>query len=118
MDRKRQEQLSFLHKFFAEGEMLNLCSQLLPDLVQFYRWLHVKLAYLLTRDKVCRLTIGNVVENLPNRFSMHHADEIQKLFRRVQGILYFSVMANSFKSSFSFSFRKLQQVRIADSNLT
>lgn len=82
---ERQRQLGFLYKFVKEKELLFLCSRLLPDLVKFYHWLHQKLTHLLTRNQACRLTIGIVIENVPFRYSQHHADEIRALFRRVRG---------------------------------
>lgn len=82
-------QLSVLCKFVREKQRLRIGGLLLPDLVQFYVWLHQQLSHLITRRRACDLSVGNVVERLTKRYSATYADNIRRLFSRVQGWISF-----------------------------
>lgn len=79
------EELSVLSKFVREKQRLRIGGLLLPDLVEFYVWLHQQLSHLVTMKQACELSIGDVVERLANRYSRNYAAYIQRLFARVQG---------------------------------
>ena len=61
-------------------------GQLLPDLVEFYQWLHTHLAHQVTHHRACNtFTIGQVVALASRRMPHNMADQIQQLYQRVKG---------------------------------
>lgn len=78
-------ELSVLCKFAREKQRLRIGGLLLPDLVEFYVWLHQQLSHLMTMNQALELSVGDVVERLANRYSKGYADYIRRLFSRVQG---------------------------------
>jgi hypothetical protein len=78
------QQLSVLCKFVREKQLLRIGGLLLPDLVEFYLWLHQQLSHLITMEQAVCLTIGDVVERITNRYSKSYSEYIQRLFVRVQ----------------------------------
>ena len=52
--------LRLLASFTMEQPHLYRGGVLLPDLVEFYQWLHMDLAHLLTYDHASSITIGQV----------------------------------------------------------
>ena len=64
---------------------LKVGGQLLPDLIEFYYWLHTHLAYQLThRMAYNTLTIGRVVHLATNRMPHSLAENIKELYKRVK----------------------------------
>ena len=59
---------------------------LLPDLIEFYQWLHTDLAHLVTRHRACSaLTIKRVVALASHRVPDGMATQLQELYQRVKG---------------------------------
>ncbi len=58
---------------------------LLPDLVEFYQWLHTALAHLVTYERATSLTIGRVVELARRRYSHEMGEHIQAVYLRLKG---------------------------------
>ena len=60
-------------------------GQLLPDLIQFYQWLHTHLAHQVThRRAYSALSIGRVVALASRRMPRGMAIQLQELYQRVK----------------------------------
>jgi len=56
------EHLFVLHRFTLEHDRLQLGGALLPDLVEFYQWIHTRLSHLVTYERAQEITIGDVIK--------------------------------------------------------
>ena len=74
-----------LTQFVLERPQLQVGGRLLPDLVEFYLWLHTQLAYIVSYDKATELKIGQVVEQAVKRYSKDYGTHVKKLYERVKG---------------------------------
>ena len=74
-----------LTQFVLERPQLQAGGRLLPDLVEFYLWLHTQLAYIVSYDKATELKIGQVVERAVERYSKDFGTYIKELYERVKG---------------------------------
>ena len=74
-----------LTQFVLERPQLMAGGCLLPDLVEFYLWLHTQLAYIVSYDKAAELKIGQVVERAVERYSKDFGTHIKELYERVKG---------------------------------
>ena len=79
------EELGILLKFFTEKQRLRVGGLLLPDLIEFYQWLHGELSHLVTYEEAMKLKIGHVVKRLTGRYSKKYAEYVRRLFERVKG---------------------------------
>jgi len=57
---------------------------LLPDLVEFYQWLHMALAHMVTYERATSLPIGRVVDLAVRRYSQEMGEYIRALYTRVK----------------------------------
>lgn len=57
---------------------------LLPDLVEFYQWLHTNIAHLITYDRASTLTIGHVVTLAVQNSSKEFGQHLCALYKRVK----------------------------------
>lgn len=64
-----------------------LCVQglLLPDLVEFYQWLHTALAHIVTYERATTLPIGRVVHLAAVRYPREMGDHLVALYERLKG---------------------------------
>ena len=76
-----------LHHFTLEYERLQVGGALLPDLVEFYQWIHTHLPYLVTFQRAQQITIGNVISLSAKRYSSKLCDQLTKLFEGIIGKL-------------------------------
>ena len=74
-----------LTQFVLERPQLQAGGRLLPDLMEFYLWLHAQLAYIVSYDKATELKIGQVVERAVERYSKDFGTHIKELYERVKG---------------------------------
>ena len=74
-----------LTQFVLERPKLLAGGHLLPDLVEFYMWLHTQLAYIVSYDMATELKIGQVVDRAVERYSKDFGKHIQGLYERVKG---------------------------------
>lgn len=72
--------LYLLPTLFVDWERLQLGGALLPDLVEFYTWLHKNLAHMLTIKRASAITIGRVVELVERKKGKY----IRKLYNTVK----------------------------------
>eukprot|EP00117_Sycon_ciliatum_P002930 scpid215/ scgid3933/ E3 ubiquitin-protein ligase RNF213 len=64
---------------------LHVGGMLLPDLVEFYTWIHSMLAFSVTFEQATTVTVGQVLERLSQRYSKSAAQHINQLFERLSG---------------------------------
>ena len=74
-----------LHQFTLKQKRLRVGGALLPDLVEFYQWIHTQLSYLVTYQRAKQITIGNVISLTAKRYSQELCDNLTKLFKRIVG---------------------------------
>ena len=77
-----------LHLFSLENERLQLGGALLPDLVEFYLWIHTHLSHLVTYEKAQQITIGKVISLSAKRYSQKLCEHLTDLFKRIIGTYY------------------------------
>ena len=82
---KQGGELSILTQFVLERPKLQAGEHLLPDLVEFYHWLHTQLAYIVSYDMAKELKIGQVVERVVERYSKDFRKHVKDLYERVKG---------------------------------
>ncbi len=76
--------LCLLAKFAMEWRRLQLGGTLLPDLVEFYQWLHSNLSHLITNHRAANLTIGQVIKLARQNSSKEYGSHLWDLYQRVQ----------------------------------
>ena len=74
-----------LTQFVLVRPQLQAGGHLLPDLVEFYLWLHSQLAYIVSYDKAAKLKIGTVVKQAVKRYSKDVRTHVEELYERVKG---------------------------------
>ena len=78
-----KNKLYVLSKFVLEYPRLQAAGALLPDLLQFYQWIHTELAYLVTRKNAENESIGAVITMAEKNAGI----DLNKLYERVKGII-------------------------------
>lgn len=76
--------LFVLHHFTQEWRMLQIGGVLLPDLVEFYQWIHTELSHLVTYQKAEQISIGTIIKNSARRYSQKYSEHLTELFKRVK----------------------------------
>jgi len=76
-----------LHIFTLEYERLQVGGALLPDLVEFYQWIHTHLSHLVTYEKAQKITIGKIISLSAKRYSQELCEHLTSLFKRIFGML-------------------------------
>ena len=75
--------LFVLHQFTLKKQMLHLGGALLPDLVEFYQWIHTHMSHLVTYEKAKEMNIGKVISLSAKRYSQEVGDKLKSLFDRI-----------------------------------
>lgn len=83
-DVDQQSNLYLLPTFAMYWERLQVGGALLPDLIEFYTWLHKNLAHLLTIKKASTITIGRVVSLVEKKKGKELGKHIRDLYNRVK----------------------------------
>ena len=79
-------ELHLLLQFVQEQNHLKAGAVLLPDLIEFYQWLHTDVAYTLSRKKATKVTIKDKVMEVACRYGDEKAgDHLLRLYDRVRG---------------------------------
>lgn len=76
--------LWLLSKFTLDWEYLQVGGALLPSLVELYQWLHMDIAYLLTREQASSITIGRVITLAEGNLDKQSGGHIRKLYEDVK----------------------------------
>ena len=72
-----------LYHFTLEYERLQVGGALLPDLLEFYQWIHVHLSHLVTYDKAQQITIGEIIGLSASRYSQELCEHLTKLLKTI-----------------------------------
>ena len=64
---------------------LHVQGLLLPDLVEFYQWLHTALAHIVTYEQATTLPIGRVVNLAAKHYPRKMGDHLVALYERLKG---------------------------------
>ena len=75
------EHLFLLHHFTLEHDRLQLGGVLLPDLVEFYQWIHTHLSHLLTYERAQKITIGDVIKLSAKRYPPKLHEHLTSLYQ-------------------------------------
>ncbi len=77
-------ELHLLSLFVREQLRLRAGAAILPDLVEFYQWLHTEVAYTLSRRKAVKATIKEVVVDVARKYGDERGDNLINLYKRVK----------------------------------
>ena len=86
-----KNQLFVLSKFALEYPRLQAVGALLPDLLDFYQWIHVELAYRMTFKYAEDHTIQDVIEKADTEYKRCGTEkestgfELPQLYEKVKG---------------------------------
>ena len=72
-----------LNLFTLEQKKLQFGGTLLPDLMEFYKWIHTQLSHLMTYERAKQITIGQVISLTAKRYSQEICDHLTSLFKRI-----------------------------------
>lgn len=72
-----------LNLFTLEQKKLQVGGALLPDLMEFYKWIHTQLSHLMTYERAKQITIGQVINLTAKRYSSEICDHLTSLFKRI-----------------------------------
>ena len=74
-----------LSQYALLRNQLEIIGGLLPDLVEFYQWLHQELAHVITQEDSTRITLRRAVRVLVRSYSAEEGERLQILYRRLKG---------------------------------
>ncbi len=88
-----KNQLFVLSKFALEYPRLEAAGALLPELLEFYRWIHIELAYRVTFKYAENHTIQDVIEKADDEYKRRDMKEtkgfeLPQLYEKVKGNFY------------------------------
>ena len=72
-----------LNLFTLEQKKLQVGGALLPDLIEFYKWIHTQLSHLMTYERAKQISIGQVINLTAKRYSSEICDHLTSLFKRI-----------------------------------
>lgn len=75
--------LWLLDRFSMEWQRLQCGGVLLPDLVEFYQWIHTNISYLLTYDEASSIAIGQIIELAERNSSREIGKHLRTLYERM-----------------------------------
>lgn len=75
--------LYVLYQFTLQQKRLQVGGALLPDLVEFYKWIHTQLSHLVTYQRANKITIGDVIDLTAKRYSQDLCDHLRNLLKRI-----------------------------------
>lgn len=84
-----------LQRFLNEYSQLKVAGELLPLLIQFYKWIHTDLLFVCTRAEADKITIKQIVERESKRHSETLEDQYVDLFEKMLGNLFILLMKYS-----------------------
>ena len=74
-----------LYHFTIRYKRMQLGGVLLPDLVEFYQWIHTHLSHLVTFDRAQKITIGQVISLSAKRYSHAVCTHLTQLLGKLIG---------------------------------
>ena len=100
------EHFRLLSRFALMWPRLQAGGVLLPDLVEFYQWLHSSLAHIVSYDTASNVPIGSVIQHAVRRYSPDMGQHLRQLYDRIKGekyIISFPLLSSLFLPIFSTS---------------
>ena len=79
-----RNQFYVLSKFALTYPRLKAGGALLPDLIEFYQWIHTELAYLVTKKYAQKNGFEEVITKADQKYE---GRDLFKLFERVKGVV-------------------------------
>ena len=76
-------------KFALMYPRLKAGGALLPDLIEFYQWIHTELAYMVTKNYAQRHGFEEVITKADQKYERHY---FSKLYERVKGVYFINTM--------------------------
>ena len=80
----------FLGQFALLRRQLEIGGNLLPNLVEFYQWLHQELSHVVTRNDAETIPLSRAVRVLAKSYSPEEGDRLHSLFKKMKGLDKFS----------------------------
>jgi hypothetical protein len=78
------EDITLISQFTQQWQRLQAGGKLLPDLLEFYQWLHSELAHVISYQRACEVTIGYIIERVTRKYSTDMKNHWKQLFSRVK----------------------------------
>ena len=76
--------LFILYNTAMDWKHLHCGGLLLPDLIEFYQWLHTNISHLVTVEHAAIITIGRVIEIARQNLTKDFAEYLNDLYKRVK----------------------------------
>ena len=76
--------LYVLYQFVLRRPLFNAGGRLLPDLVDFYRWLHEVMAYAVSPEDAQKLSVEVAISTVLKTYSPVMRDQRRKQFDRIK----------------------------------
>ena len=76
----------FLGQFALLRRQLEIGGDLLPNLVEFYQWLHQELSHVVTRNDAETIPLSRAVRVLAKSYSPEEGDRLHTLFKKMKGL--------------------------------
>ena len=80
-----RDNIALLSRFSLQWQRLQAGGELLPDLVEFYQWLHTDLAHVVSYETACKVKIKSVIDRAVRKYSTDMGEHLHQLFTRVKG---------------------------------
>lgn len=80
-----RDDIALLSRFSLQWRRLQVGGELLPDLVEFYQWLHTDLAHVVSYEMACKVKIKNIIDRAVRKYSSDMGEHLFQLFTRVKG---------------------------------
>ncbi len=77
-------ELGVLSEFARKQERLQAGRDLLPDLVEFYTWIHTNLSHLIRQEQASTTTIGQIITIAKKNMSKKAGKHLEDLYERVK----------------------------------
>ena len=91
--------LYVLYQFVLRRPLFNAGGRLLPDLIDFYKWLHEEMTYCVTEDNAQKLSIGVAISTVLNSYSPAMRDRRHEQFNRVKCELSYLLLSSLYARS-------------------
>lgn len=76
-----------LSQFALYRHKLEIGGELLPNLVEFYQWLHQEMAHVITRKDAESIPVSRAVRVLAKSYSPDEGERLQQLYKNLKGIV-------------------------------
>ena len=74
-----------LAQFALQYQQLELGGAMLPELVEFYQWIHQELGHVITHEDASKITLRRAVRVLAKSYSPEEGDRLIGLYNKLKG---------------------------------